>query len=247
MKYRVTLLVTVAASALAAASVHAKTLVSTIDGGYDQDYYDTPSLNISNTTPYDFVNAQIVLTGYQGDNKGVTQTVALGTISSGTVDDVIWGISASNGYPVPTGGPTKGQLFTYDYDDSEGEQVVEPGCAAEGYSYCAYVGNFSVKFTATWMNPAYGSMGTLISAAFTPAINATGGFVGWEGLDPSGLSETTYDAHVGTPNGILANIYVGETSVGVPEPAAWTMLLLGFGGIGFAARRARGLLRSVSA
>lgn len=245
MKYRVTLLVTVATSALLAVSAQAKTLVSTIDGGYDVDAFDTPSLNISNTTGFDFDNAQIVLTGYQGDNNGVTQTVMLGTIGHGTVDDVAWGISASNGFPVPTGGPTKGALFTYDYDDSYGFQVSNPACAAQGFGFCAFVGNFSVKFTATWMNPAFGPSGTLISAAFSPAINATGGFVGWEGLNPSGLSETTFDAHVGTPHGILANIYVGNTSL-VPEPAAWTMMLLGFGGVGFAMRRSRAL-RSVAA
>ncbi len=110
-------------------------------------------------------------------------------------------------------------------------------CAAQGNGYCSYVGNFSVVFTATWNNPAYGPGGTEISSVFSPATNATGGFVGWEGLDPSGLSETTYDDHVGTPNGILANIYVGAPAV--PEPATWTVMLVGLGGLGAMLRSGR--------
>ena len=148
--------------------VHANTLVSTIDGGYDLDYYDTPSLRISNTTAYDFTGVSLLLQGYQGDNLGISQIVALGTIAAGTVDTVIWGVSASNGQTVPTTFAQAGQLFTYDYDDSYGYQVNEPGCAAQGYGYCAYVGNFKTTLTATWANPSYGAMGTEISSVLTP-------------------------------------------------------------------------------
>ena len=59
--------------------------IITIDGGYDLDYYDTPSLRISNTTAYDFTGVSLLLQGYQGDNLGISQIVALGTIAAGTV------------------------------------------------------------------------------------------------------------------------------------------------------------------
>lgn len=201
------------------------TLVSTIDGGYNIDVYDTPELKISNTTAYDFTNAKMVLTGYQAGTAsyGLTQTVGLGTIGSSSVDSVVWG----------SGGP----LFSYDYDDQWGNaQAGNPLCV-QPYPFCASVGNFRVTFTATWNNPAYGSSGTLVSSVFTPANNASGGFVGWEGLNPAGLSETVYDDHVASPRGVLANIYIGAPTTGVPEPVTWAMMVAGFALTGIAARR----------
>lgn len=210
---------------LLSAPVGASVLVSTIDGGYNIDTYDTPELKISNSTAFDFTNAQMVLTGYQPGSAsyGLTQTVSLGTISAASIDKVIWG----------TGGP----LFSYDYDDQFGNgQAGNPACV-QPYPFCALVGNFKVTFTASWANPAYNNgAGTEVSSVFTPADNASGGFVGWQGLDPNGLSETTYDDHVGTPNGVLANIYVGPPVGGVPEPTVWAMMLLGFGAVGAAVR-----------
>jgi len=44
---------------------------------------------------------------------------------------------------------------------------------------------------------------------FSPTTNKTGGFLGWEGLDPTGLSETVYEEHSGstsTVNRGLANM-----------------------------------------
>jgi hypothetical protein len=65
--------------------------------------------------------------------------------------------------------------------------------------------------------------------------NATGGFVGWEGLDPNGLSETVYDDHSGTFSGTMANIDLGVPPV--PEASTWAMMILGFAGLGFMAYR----------
>jgi len=69
-----------------------------------------------------------------------------------------------------------------------------------------------------------------------PNTNATGGFVGWEGLDPSGYSEQpAYDVHSGVVTGDLANISLGVPPV--PEVATWAMMILGFAGVGFLAYR----------
>lgn len=224
---KLTLSICGALAALAAAipASAGQTLVSTIDGGYNIDTYDTPELKISNSTGFDFTGAQMVLTGYQAGTAsyGLTQTVALGTIAANSLDRVIWG----------SGGP----LFSYDYDDNWGNGAAGNPACVQPYPFCALVGNFRVTFTATWANPAYGPGGTLVSSVFTPSNNASGGFVGWEGLNPAGLSETVYDDHVASPHGVLANIYVGPPVAGVPEPAAWALMLAGFGAVGSAMRR----------
>jgi hypothetical protein len=85
-----------------------------------------------------------------------------------------------------------------------------------------------VTFTATWNgNPIY--------SQFTPSSNASGGFVGWEGLDPLGYAETDYDLHSGTFPGVLAYIDVG-TPPPLPEPTSWALMIVGFGAIGGAMR-----------
>jgi hypothetical protein len=62
--------------------------------------------------------------------------------------------------------------------------------------------------------------------------NQAGAFVGWEGLNPQGLSETTYDNHSGTEEGVLAYIFTGTKGSNTPEPATWAMMLTGFAGLG---------------
>ena len=37
----------------------------------------------------------------------------------------------------------------------------------------------------------------------------------------------------------ISNAYIFSSAPGVPEPATWAMMLLGFGGIGMAMRRRR--------
>jgi hypothetical protein len=198
--------------------------IATIDGQYDDqaDFggagYDTPSLIFHNTSTYDLTNAKVVLHGYQGLNNGVSKTLNLGTITAGTDYGLLW----NDGYP----GVVTGDLFSYDYDDSYG---VAPFT----------VGNFDVTFTAV-LSGAGLLNGQHVFSVFSPTTNATGGFVGWEGLDPNGVAENfTYDTHNGTLNGTLANIDLGDPP-SAPEPG--TLTLAGFGiasMLGYAWRKRR--------
>lgn len=208
-----------AVAALAIMSQSAQAHVATIDGSYDSCAYDTPCLTFHNTSAFDFTNVQMVLTGYQGLNNLVAETVPLPDMLAGVDTNVVWG----------TGGP----LFVTDYDDSKGG----PGpCPANPINsgLCAIVGNFSVTFTAMWN-------GNSIFSQFSPHVNASGGFVAWEGLNSIGQSEDPCcDVHNGTVNGTLAFIDVGTPNPNfnpTPEPATLTLLGLGLAALGIGRKR----------
>jgi hypothetical protein len=234
------------ASVAAAPAPASATTVATISGCYDCGVFDTPSLIFNNTTGGTLTNAQIVLHGYQGQNVGLSATVNLGNLGGGSTQ-FFWG--SLPGAPSST---SPNNLTAYDYDDEFiGTSAIIPdptcggtGCApGGGPQWYAKVGNFSVTFTATVSGGAFD--GAAVFSVFSPNSNATGGFVGWEGLDPAGFSESPlYDVHTGVVTGDLANIDLGLPPPGVPEPSTWAMVLVGFGGLGamLRARRRGGAL-----
>ncbi|MGA9599236.1 MAG: hypothetical protein WBS22_03090 [Methylocystis sp.] len=208
------------AAAVTAVSVPANaTTVATIVGAYDKDAYDTPELDITNSSGGTLTNLQLLLQGYQGLNNGKSQIVALPDIANGATYDAVWGF-----IPGAPSGTTPGNLTAYDYDDEWGNTpsgYTNPLCGvAPGTtpSLCSVVGNFKVTLTGTISGGVYN--GSPVYSVFSPNNNYTGGFVGWEGLDPTGLSETTYDSHSGAFNGTMAIIQIGTVPAPGPVPGA---------------------------
>jgi hypothetical protein len=235
-----TALTSVAVLAMMAQLPAEATTVATIDGCYDcMGFYDTPVLTIENTSGGTFTNVKMTLgvttaenSGLVTLNNGITQTISLPNMPGGNTN-VAW---------VTTQGASNtvaGDLFTYDYDDSRGG----PGpCPANPINsgLCARVGNFYVQFSAVISGGAFN--GQAVGATFSPAFNNTGTFIGWEGIDPVGLSENPlYDVHSGgcslncTSGGTLALINLGAPP---PPPAPGPIvgaglpgLITGFGGL----------------
>jgi len=218
---------------------------------------DTPSLFILNPNSTSMTGASLVLTGYQdfaggnsaaslsntAPNAAVTD-LALPAIAPHTVYQLIWNGGSGGGVTDTVVNGTN--LFAYDYDDTEGNAAGTGTTDSLGHTcgsgtgalttICAYVGNFDAKFSAT-LN------GGPIAANFSPdntqdGGNVAGSFVGWEGLDADGLSETHADAHTATFPGTLAVITTG-TKGAQPTPEPGTLALVGaaLGALGVARRR----------
>jgi hypothetical protein len=214
--------------------------------------FDTPSLFILNPTSTPFTDVTVTLTGYQdaaGGGTGVTYqnsvstpatlTLTLPNIAANTVYQLIWG-----GGGLPESGASGLNLFAYDYDDSLGDIAGSGASDPAGHhcgtndtsnsGICNFTGNFDVAFSAM-----LGS--TPISSDFSPnnaqdGGNVGGTFIGWEGLDIDGLSETYADTHTETFPGTLADIFTGTGQRGggtsVPEPSSLAIIAGGLGALG---------------
>ncbi len=82
----------------------------------------------------------------------------------------------------------------------------------------------------------------------TPVVtNASQGFTGWQHeaftFNASGASQLLSFLSLGTPLGLPPMAVLDGVSVtAVPEPAVWGLLVVGFGLVGFAARRRRAIV-----
>lgn len=140
--------------------------------------------------------------------------------------------------------------------------LVVPNVANLGFSPSSYTGPMDVAVItgpSSWgpgsLSLATNSSGDLlylvtgdeilVPPGYVPGspIAATDTFAG-QTLATLGLTPGTYLYSV-TLIGVPVDTITVNVGGGVPEPATWAMMLLGFGGIGFAVRR-RALTRSVA-
>lgn len=116
------------------------------------------------------------------------------------------------------------------------------------------VAAFSTTYTAVGFNAFFNGLGNGTLTVFGPASTVLGSLTFLGGLDPAtGLADRGYLGFTSTSaiagfewkttlggqlNTGFTNISVGSTN-GVPEPAAWSLMLIGFGGLGAALRARR--------
>jgi len=137
------------------------------------------------------------------------------------------------------------------------------GTCAGLFSGCDAVGDFTFQSQADAQAAAAALLAAIVGSSFDTAPGTTFGCIGGEAcsmLIPFGFTGSGDFSSVATLNGnptnsSAINLFASPTAfdtgastarvwalfapVGVPEPASWAMMLLGFGAIGLAMRRRR--------
>jgi hypothetical protein len=100
-----------------------------------------------------------------------------------------------------------------------------------------------------FVEAGFAAPGTLLLEAFDSGNNLIGSAFNTAAVGPNNRSVffistpgIAFFSLTGTDTFGVAQISIDPRSAGVPEPATWTMLIGGFGAVGFAARRRRAAL-----
>ena len=161
------------------------------------------------------------------------------------------GVTFSAGNLGTWGGNSNGDPGGWKLEGTNGPQFLGfngNGGGVDGYTetltFSAAVGTFSADFARS----AGSNDGEIILSAFNGATlvatssGSFGALAEWMSLSIAGV---TFDSVTWSGSGTdfhpygVDNVVFGAAQGGVPEPAAWALMLVGFGGLGVALRRRR--------
>ena len=251
MKRHTTIALVVSAALGAAASAHATTFA---------DYSAASSdANVAWTQSADLASGSLATTGMAGSADTVFSFLS-GPLSALTDLQALLTLSASAPASDPAvfaGGqliePNLSGSFSFIY---EGAAPLHVGT----HTYLTGANLLSGTFSgAEIIGPANGSTGSVQDAVMSGGtVNFTSDFTSFSPIGDKGVSVemtsvlpslsalagSSLSSFSAVSTGSFAATLVGGGGGGVPEPATWAMMFLGFGGVGVLARRARRLARS---
>jgi hypothetical protein len=174
--------------------------------------------------------------------------------------------TASHAAIIPTLGTitAEGSLFRYSYQGTlVGDQGVINGSKLVIFDFAGFAGGMltpanvaaSTEFSSGFFAPGQTDDPNIINLVFTytgPPFNATGGpfadtnFNGlsalstFSGVGLDGFAAVAVKNNDGSATGTPTfNAGTVQVPAGIPEPATWGMMILGFGGVGALLRRRR--------
>lgn len=161
------------------------------------------------------------------------------------------GVTFSAGNVGTWGGNSNGNPGNWALEGTNGPQFLGfngGGGGVDGYTQTLTFSSAVGAFSADFARSQGSNDGEIILEAFNGATlvaTASGSFgalAEWMNLSVTGV---TFDSVTWSGSGTdfhpygVDNVVFGAAQGGVPEPAAWALMLVGFGGLGVALRRSR--------
>lgn len=194
------------------------------------------------------ISATLALSLVAAASPAAAQVVTNGGFETGDLSG--WTVTGNDATAAPTGSygyvPHSGSYFAGLGDTSGQGSLSQVLTTAAGQSYTlsyylASKGDQATSFSAMWD-------GQILAGSELTNPNSNSAYVLYSFVVTGTGSDTLSFHETDVPSWMaLDDISVTANVGAVPEPATWAMMLLGFGAIGFAARRKRPHVAAVQA